>query len=76
MADEEFDENDVADDYDDEVDDDNIEELEQPEEDGDNIDILAPGQAGGGVPKNKRITTKYMTKYERARVLGTYELTH
>lgn len=29
---------------------------------------------GGGVPKNKRITTKYMTKYERARVLGTRAL--
>lgn len=92
MADEEFDENDVGDDFDDDVEDDNIEELEHPEEEGDNIDILAPGQAGnqftsvclreiqnllfvgGGVPKNKRITTKYMTKYERARVLGTRAL--
>lgn len=93
MADEEFDDNDVGDDFDDDVEDDNIEELEQPEEEGDNIDILQPGkymlglylkyiyimqyiigQAGGGVPKNKRITTKYMTKYERARVLGTRAL--
>lgn len=46
MADEEFDENDVGDDFDDDVDDDNIEELEHPDEEGDNIDILAPGQAG------------------------------
>lgn len=46
MADEEFDENDVGDDFDDDVEDDNIEELEHPEEEGDNIDILAPGQAG------------------------------
>lgn len=46
MADEEFDENDVGDDFDDDVDDDNIDELEHPEEEGDNIDILAPGQAG------------------------------
>jgi DNA-directed RNA polymerases I, II, and III subunit RPABC2 len=38
------------------------------DEEGDNIEIITPGGAGGGVPKNKRITTKYMTKYERARV--------
>lgn len=37
-------------------------------------DLTFSGQAGGGVPKNKRITTKYMTKYERARVLGTRAL--
>lgn len=74
MADEEYDGDDVGDDFDDDVEDDNIEELEQPEEEGDHIDILAPGQAGGGVPKSKRITTKYMTKYERARVLGTRAL--
>lgn len=43
MADEEFDDNDVGDDFDDDVEDDNIEELEQPEEEGDNIDILQPG---------------------------------
>ncbi|XP_018319528.1 DNA-directed RNA polymerases I, II, and III subunit RPABC2-like [Agrilus planipennis] len=74
MADDEFEGDDVGDDFDDDVDDENIEELEQPEEEGDHIDILAPGQAGGGVPKSKRITTKYMTKYERARVLGTRAL--
>lgn len=75
MADEyEYDADEAGDDFDDDVEDDNIEELEQPEEEGDNIDILTPGQAGGGVPKNKRITTKYMTKYERARVLGTRAL--
>lgn len=74
MADDEYDADEVGDDFDDDVEDDNIEELEQPEEEGDNIDILTPGQAGGGVPKNKRITTKYMTKYERARVLGTRAL--
>ncbi|XP_017785369.1 PREDICTED: DNA-directed RNA polymerases I, II, and III subunit RPABC2 [Nicrophorus vespilloides] len=74
MADEEYDGDDVGDDFDDDVEDDNIEELEQQEEEGDNIDVLNPGQAGGGVPKNKRITTKYMTKYERARVLGTRAL--
>ncbi|KAK9872291.1 hypothetical protein WA026_017093 [Henosepilachna vigintioctopunctata] len=74
MADEEYDDNDVGDDFDEDVEDDNIEELEQPEEEGDHIDLLPAGTAGGGVPKNKRITTKYMTKYERARVLGTRAL--
>ncbi|XP_044758091.1 DNA-directed RNA polymerases I, II, and III subunit RPABC2 [Coccinella septempunctata] len=72
MADEEFDDNDVADDFEDEVEDD--EEMEQAEEEGDNVEVLAPGQAGGAVPKEKRITSKYMTKYERARVLGTRAL--
>jgi DNA-directed RNA polymerases I, II, and III subunit RPABC2 len=45
------------------------------EDEGDNIEIIS-GQAisASGVPKNKRITTKYMTKYERARVLGTRAL--
>jgi len=31
-------------------------------------------QAGRAVPMNERITSKYMTKYERARVLGTRAL--
>lgn len=29
---------------------------------------------GMGVPNNERITTPYMTKYERARILGTRAL--
>ncbi|XP_019877840.1 DNA-directed RNA polymerases I, II, and III subunit RPABC2-like [Aethina tumida] len=74
MADEEYDYNDANDDFDDDVEPDNIEDLEQPMEEGDTIDILPPGQASGGVPKDKRISTKYMTKYERARVLGTRAL--
>ena len=48
---------------------DNIDELNQAD-DGDNIELISPGQTGGGVPKSKRITTKYTTKYEGARVLG------
>lgn len=45
------------------------------EDEGDNIELVMPGtQAGGSVSKSKRITTKYMTKYERARVLGTRAL--
>lgn len=46
---------------------------EAPEE---NIDIMDPdGQQDGvaGLPR-QRITTRYMTKYEKARVLGTRAL--
>lgn len=71
MADEEYEAEDAGADYDDIAeDDDNIEETEEQEEEGYNVQCLAPGQAGGGVEKSKRITTRYMTKYERARVLG------
>lgn len=62
-----------GDEFDDVDEEDNIDEINQ-EEEVDNIEIIAPGAAGGGVPKFKRITTKYMTKYERARVLGTRAL--
>lgn len=71
MADEEYEADDAGVDYDEIAEeDDNIEETEEQEEDGYNIQCVAPGQAGGGVEKSKRITTRYMTKYERARVLG------
>lgn len=73
MADDDFDGDEVVDDFDDVDDDDNI-ELEQQEEDGENIELLAAGEVSGGVQKSKRITTRYMTKYERARVLGTRAL--
>lgn len=69
-----FDNDDVGgEDFDDVDEDDNIDDINQDEE-VDNIEIIAQGQGGGGVPKSKRITTKYMTKYERARVLGTRAL--
>ncbi|KAJ1524955.1 hypothetical protein ONE63_009811 [Megalurothrips usitatus] len=76
MADEDFDVDDagLGEDFDDVEDDENIEELDQQEEEAENVDILAAGAAGGGVAKAKRITTRYMTKYERARVLGTRAL--
>lgn len=44
------------------------------QDEGENIDILSAGDARGVVQKSKRITTRYMTKYERARVLGTRAL--
>ncbi|XP_034947756.1 DNA-directed RNA polymerases I, II, and III subunit RPABC2 [Chelonus insularis] len=73
MADDDFDGDDVADEFDD-ADDDNLNELETQEEDGETFELVAAGEASGGVQKSKRITTKYMTKYERARVLGTRAL--
>lgn len=77
MADEEYEAEDAGADYDDIAEeDDNIEETEEQEEDGFNTQCVAPGQAGGGVEKSKRITTRYMTKYERARVLGTVFITN
>lgn len=45
---------------------------EDDEDEDGNVKCLPPTHAGGGVEKSKRITTRYMTKYERARVLGEY----
>ncbi|XP_050046123.1 DNA-directed RNA polymerases I, II, and III subunit RPABC2 [Dermacentor andersoni] len=73
MADDEFEGDDVggADDFDDVEEDENLDEIDQNEEE--NIELL---QASDGQPQQnqKRITTMYMTKYERARVLGTRAL--
>ena len=45
------------------------------QEEGGNIEVLPAGEAvPGRVDNDKRITTPYMTKYERARVLGTRAL--
>ena len=43
----------------------------------DGLDLLVPGAPGGaprGGPNRERVTTRYLTKYERARVLGTRAL--
>ncbi|CAG2106465.1 unnamed protein product [Medioppia subpectinata] len=61
-----------VDDYDDPIDDDdNMEAMDQM--DDENVDVLAATQHTPQV-NAKRITTPYMTKYERARVLGTRAL--
>ena len=79
MADEDFEPDDMGDDFDvDDNLDDNMDEPLDAEgtagagEDG-NFDLVSD-EARGQVPPNKRITTPYMTKYERARVLGTRAL--
>eukprot|EP00967_Tisochrysis_lutea_P096132 scaffold140598_cov19-Tisochrysis_lutea.AAC.1 len=46
-------------------------EAEQP---ADGIDVLQEQQPQGAAADRPRITTRYMTKYERARVLGTRAL--
>lgn len=59
------------------------EDQQRPEDDEDQLDVTGdrddePSRMlvddGGGTHKSKRITTKYLTKYERARVLGTRAL--
>merc|ERR1712203_899929 len=44
------------------------------EGDQEQIDILPAEEGGEGKKNTERITTNYMTKYERARVLGTRAL--
>lgn len=69
MAEEEYD-TELADlDFDDPV----LDDLGEDEEEGGcKVKCLPLSQAGGGVEKSKRVTTPYLTKYERARVLGEY----
>ena len=51
----------------------NREDLDQPEGAEDRTDLMMEAPAHL-IDKSKRITTRYMTKYERARVLGTRAL--
>jgi DNA-directed RNA polymerase I, II, and III subunit RPABC2 len=46
---------------------------EAPEENIDIVDADGQQDGGAGLPR-QRITTRYMTKYEKARVLGTRAL--
>ena len=76
----EYDENDFEEDFGDEPDD--LEDVDDPEAAGaggdENVEILnadeAVGEGGEAKSKQERVTTPYMTKYERARVLGTRAL--
>lgn len=67
------------DDYDDNGDeffeeDDQLDEVQDGQADGEKIELLQQEEVGQAVDKDKRITTPFMTKYERARVLGTRAL--
>ncbi|XP_067947711.1 DNA-directed RNA polymerases I, II, and III subunit RPABC2-like [Watersipora subatra] len=66
MADDEFENNSEGDPFDGDDDD----GLDAVPDDGAAMDIL-PVQEGQRVDPSKRVTTPYMTKYERARILGT-----
>ncbi|XP_044856964.1 DNA-directed RNA polymerases I, II, and III subunit RPABC2-like [Mauremys mutica] len=58
-----------GDDFDDVEEDEGLDDLENAEEEGqENVEILPSGERQQA--NQKRITTPYMTKYERARVLG------
>ncbi|XP_067830439.1 DNA-directed RNA polymerases I, II, and III subunit RPABC2 isoform X2 [Heptranchias perlo] len=62
-----------GDDFDDADEDEGMDDLDNvEEEDHENVEILPA--ADGQQANQKRITTPYMTKYERARVLGTRAL--
>lgn len=56
---------------DDEVD---IIEEEEDEEKEDDDEIISGARGNKKVPDNERITSRFMTKYERARILGTRAL--
>ncbi|XP_068215973.1 DNA-directed RNA polymerases I, II, and III subunit RPABC2 [Palaemon carinicauda] len=73
MADEEFDGDDVGDEFEEVEEDENLDDLQEGEEDENQMELLPAGE-GHQIPVTKRITTPYMTKYERARVLGTRAL--
>ena len=72
MADEEYEADDVED-FEEVEDDENLEDLQEGEDDDHQSGSIAllPLEEGRAVPTDKHITTHYMTKYERARVLGT-----
>jgi DNA-directed RNA polymerase I, II, and III subunit RPABC2 len=76
---------DTADNPEDQVDEDRMDDDEDDDDDaldvtGDREDsgatVVAIGEehSGKGVAQSERITTRYLTKYERARVLGTRAL--
>ncbi|KAL4232553.1 DNA-directed RNA polymerases I [Mactra antiquata] len=73
MADDDHDMDNFEDDLDDVDDDEPLDEHIQSQEDGGQMELLSADAAQSTVPA-KRITTSFMTKYERARVLGTRAL--
>ncbi|TRY72508.1 hypothetical protein TCAL_01063 [Tigriopus californicus] len=77
MGDEYDNDNDFEEDYQEADEPEELEGMNDEEADGDqeNVEILPAGEGTGeGQKSAKRVTTPYMTKYERARVLGTRAL--
>jgi DNA-directed RNA polymerase I, II, and III subunit RPABC2 len=65
----------------DDMDDEGLDEVNDGMQDGERVELVAADEngmggsgAGKAVDRDKRITTPFMTKYERARVLGTRAL--
>jgi len=69
MADEDYEPDDGGD-YDEGEEDDNLDEIEQEEQ----VEFVDAANAEEPHQAQKRTTTNYMTKYERARILGTRAL--
>eukprot|EP00903_Cladosiphon_okamuranus_P010288 g9739.t1 len=79
MSDNEYGDGDGGEEYDvfaNEDDDPQVDEAAPLEADPGDMEVLDAGEAGGAGLRSAddRITTKYMTKYERARILGTRAL--
>eukprot|EP00752_Nemacystus_decipiens_P014753 g13136.t1 len=79
MSDNEYGDGDGGEEYDvfaNEDDDPQVDEAAPLEADPGDMDVVDAGEAGGAGLRSAddRITTKYMTKYERARILGTRAL--
>lgn len=58
----------------DDVDEEGLDEVQDTQADTERIDLIPQEEVGQAVPNDKRTTTPFMTKYERARVLGTRAL--
>lgn len=74
MADDNYDDNYEDQGDDNEFDDEGLDEVQEDPQDGEKIVVLPEDEVTRAVDKDKRITTPFMTKYERARVLGTRAL--
>jgi DNA-directed RNA polymerase I, II, and III subunit RPABC2 len=70
--DDDYDNFDEPDDF--EQDEEGLDEVQDAQADGERIELLQQDEAGKAVDRADRITTPFMTKYERARVLGTRAL--
>jgi DNA-directed RNA polymerase I, II, and III subunit RPABC2 len=58
----------------DDFDEEGLDEVNDGQQDGERIELLTQDEVGRAVDPSQRITTPFMTKYERARVLGTRAL--
>jgi DNA-directed RNA polymerase I, II, and III subunit RPABC2 len=70
--DDDYDNHDEPEDFDDEEE--AFDEVQDGNNEGERIELLQQEEVGQAVDRDKRITTPFMTKYERARVLGTRAL--